>query len=169
MSLKTVAFAALISAAAIGAAAANTAGSGKDQLARQLGVDADQFTTAQLMELQDAKRNNDPAAFKFVVDQAAGTIASPASDSAGNTQRALTLGVEPGRFTPAELSQLETAKRNGDTEVWKFITSGANRTTPAAAEVVSPGKAQLAASLGLDPKLYTLAELTALNNRGSDK
>ncbi|MGA0541106.1 hypothetical protein [Neotabrizicola sp. VNH66] len=164
MSLKTVTFAALISVAAIGAAAANTSVSGKEQLARILGVDADAYTTAQLSQLYEAKRDNDIEGYNFIVAQAAGTIAAPTSTSAGNVQRALQLGVEPGRYTPAELSQLETARRNGDTEVWKFITSGANRNVPAgaAAGVVTPGKAQLAASLGVNAADYTLAELGAL-------
>ena len=168
MSLKTVTFAVLISAAAIGAAAANTAGSGKDQLARALGVDANQFTTAQLAQLSEAKRTNDTEAWNFIVNQAAGNIPASDAGSAGNTQRALTLGVEPGRFTAVELSQLETAKRNGDTEVWKFITSGANRTAAAAAEVVTPGKAQLAASLGVNPAEYTLTELGQLDGARND-
>lgn len=165
MSLKTVTFAALISVAAIGAAAANTAGSGKDQLARILGVDADAYTTAQLSQLYEAKRNNDTETYNFIVAQAAGNIPASNDTSAGNVQRALALGVEPGRFTAVELSQLEVAKRNGDTEVWKFILSGANRNTPAsaAAGTVSPGKAQLAASLGLNPAEYTLSELARLN------
>lgn len=162
MSPKTVTFAVLISAAAIGAAAANTAGSGKDQLARSLGVDASQFTVAQLVQLNEAKRANDAEAWNFIISQAAGAVSASDPAAVGNVQRAKALGVEPGHFTSAELSQLEVAKRNGDTEVWNFIVSGQNRKVAAGPEVVTPGKAQLAASLGVNAADYTLAELGAM-------
>lgn len=166
MSLKTVTFAALISVAAVGAAAA-AGNPGKDQLARSLGVDGDQFTTAQLIQLQTAKRDNNAEAVRFILSQAGSDAVALSSDSAGQIQRAKTLGVEPGRFTPAELSQLETAKRNGDSEVWKFITTGANRN--AANSASNPGKLQLAASLGVNADDYTLAELNALNGARNDR
>ncbi|MFE3838326.1 hypothetical protein [Pseudogemmobacter sonorensis] len=172
MSIKNIGFAALITIASVGSAIAAGAGSdGKDQLARILGVDADQFTTAQLLQLQDARRENDAERFNFILSQAGGATASAgASTSAGNVQRALALGVEPGRFTAAELSQLEVARRNGDTEVVKFILSGDNRKPAAEAGVVTAGKAQLAASLGVNPADYTLAELTRLDadRQGAD-
>lgn len=166
MSLKTVAFAALVSVAAAGSVFAAGANPGKEQIAAKLGVDASQFTLSQLVQLEEAARDNDRQAFKFIQDQAAGKIHEASSTSPGNVQRALTLGVEPGRFTPAELTQLEVARKNGDSEVWRFITTGANRT--AKGDSNNAGKAQLAASLGVNAADYSLNELVALHGASND-
>ena len=73
---------------------------------------------------------------------------------------ALALGVEPGRFTTAELMQIEEAKHENDRFRLDAILSGATRQT--ADHGVTPGKVQLAALVGVNAADYTLAELTAM-------
>ena len=61
-----------------------------------------------------------------------------------------------------------SARQENDRDRVAYVLSGANRATPAAADVVTPGEAQLAGALGLDPAQYTLAQLTALTAAAND-
>lgn len=157
----------LISAAALaltaGLAAAN---SGTAQLAAQAGVSANDYTQAQLIQLLQAQQDNDDTRIRFIMAQAGQDTMSRSDMGAGavsnDAQLAAAAGVEPGRFTASELQRLITAKRNNDTQLTNFILSGQNRAESNPAGVVTPGQAQLAATLGVDASQYTLTELTAL-------
>jgi hypothetical protein len=149
-----------------GAAAAQSVNPGVEQLARIAGVSAEGFTQAQLVRLIDAQRDNDQEEVNFILSQ--NGVASRAdttgaiSTSQGADQLSALAGVEPGQFTNAELTRLIEAKRTNDDETVAFILSGANRETRGGIGEASQGKAQLAASLGVNPADYTLAELSTL-------
>ncbi|MDR7123574.1 hypothetical protein [Pseudotabrizicola sp. 4114] len=149
----------MISAAALaltaGIAAANP---GTNQLAAQAGVSANDYTQSQLIQLLQAQKDNDQARIRFIMSQAGEGTGAASTD----VQLAAAAGVEPGRFTINELQLLIEAKRDNDTQMTNFILSGQNRANGKPAEVVTPGKAQLAAVLGVDASQYTLTELTAL-------
>lgn len=149
MSVKNVTLAALISLAAVGAASASSLNAGKAQLAQSLGVSAQDYSLGELTALNTARNDNDRAGFAHVLNKVA---SADGLTSAGNLQRAATLGVQPGRFTSAELTQLEAAKRSGDAQAWDFITSGENR---------------VAAEKGTSQAARDLVALTS--SRGSDK
>lgn len=157
----------MISAAALaltaGIAAANP---GVDQLAATAGVAPGALTQAQLIQLVEAQRENDTFTVDFILSQAGGsavTRSDMGADTASNdAQLAAAAGVEPGRFTTSELQLLVEAKRDNDDFMVDFILSGQNRAQANPAGTVTPGQAQLAASLGVDPSQYTLNELAAL-------
>ncbi len=163
MSFKTLSTA-LVLVAATAAAQAQAANPGVEQLAAQAGVNAGDFTTSQLISLQNAINNQNEEQVAFILSQARAE-ASRATTAEGVTSPAYRqleagLGVEPGRFSPAELSQLAAARRSDDPARAAYILSGENRAS-AADDANNAGKLQLAAALGLNPADYTLAELTA--------
>ncbi len=129
-----------------------------DQLARSLGVDASQYTLAELAQLQVAIEEGDQTRVDFILSGGANAISGQAS---GAAQLAANVGVQPGNFSLTELVQLKTATEAGDQTRVNFITSG-GADVVSTQSFVSPGQAQLAASLGLDPAEYTLAELASI-------
>lgn len=156
----------MISAAALaltaGIAAANP---GIAQLAANAGVSPEGFTQAQLIELRQAQLDNDDARVRFILSQAGDAMTRSdmgAGVASSDAQLAATAGVEPGVYTTNELKRLIEAKRNNDTQTINFILSGESRADANPASVVTPGQAQMAAVLGVDPSNYTLAELSAL-------
>lgn len=160
MSVKTViASLALITIA--GAASAQAINPGTAQLALQLGVEPGRYSLSDLVQLDQAKRDNDKEAIALILGHSGNTASSKSAQSfsgAGKAQIEAQLRVEPGKFTSTELSRLAQARRDGDREGEAFILSGANRVTADAASV-NAGKAQIAAQLRLDPAEYTLSEL----------
>lgn len=141
-----------------------SANPGVDQLAAAAGVSPNGFTQAQLIQLLDAQRDNDTQRVQFILSQAdQSSVAISNMGAAGvssDAQLAAKAGVEPGRFTVNELERLVRADRENDTQTRNFILSGQNRVE--ATGVVTPGKQQLAATLGVDAADYTLSELSAL-------
>lgn len=160
----TLSIIALSAALGAGAVSAQSINPGVAQLAATAGVSADRFTQAQLIQLIDAQRDNDRERINFILGQAGSDVSrsemgSPTSP--GAAQLALSAGVEPGRFTQVELIRLIDAQRAEDTETVAYILSGDSRATTDDA-TISAGRAQLAASLGVNAADYTLAELSAL-------
>lgn len=88
---------------------------------------------------------------------AAASSAQPGLN-AGDVQLALSAGVEPGKYSRADLIKIVEARQEGDTSRLNFFLSGANRAT----EVV--GDAQLAASAGVPYGEYTANEIQRLIN-----
>jgi hypothetical protein len=144
------------------------AGQGADQLAKILGVPVGQYTVAQMIQLQDARREGDKSAEAFILSQGESVVSrsdksEPAVVSQGAAQLARLLGVAPGAYSVAELIQLQTAISENDRQTIAFILGGGTPgDTTGDVSVVTPGKAQLAAGLGLDPAAYSTAELVAL-------
>jgi hypothetical protein len=157
----------LISAAALAlSAGVAVANPGLEQLAASAGVSAKDFSVAQLVRLTEAQRNNDADEVRFILSQAGQGGLSRSDMGTGNVsqdaQLAAAAGVAPGLYSANELQRLIEARRNNDAEAINFLLSGGNRNGAAPADVVSPGKAQLAASLGLNPADYTLNQLIAI-------
>ena len=166
MRIATFVTAATLSLTA-GLGAVQAASPGLAQLAGTLGVSADDFTTAQLIRLSDAVRENDASEISFILDQAAtgspaAGVGSVPSTTPGAVQLSLIESVEPGQFTLSELQQLSQARKDNNQDAIDYILSGANRETRGGVGEVSPGKAQLAALLGVIAAEYTNAELAVL-------
>ena len=157
---------AAISGTALAASPQAGLNAGDVQLALSAGVEPGRYSRAELIAILDAKRDNEPAKAEYYLSGA--NRAAITGDAAGWAQLAASLGVEPGRFTPAELLRLKEAYSDNDQEEVAFILSGDNRRAANPAEAVTPGEAQLAASIGVDPAQYTLAELVALQPTSDD-
>ncbi len=161
--MKTLLTSALIIATLSGAAfaASPVAGvsAGDAQLALAAGVEPGSLSKPDLLALIEAKRDNDATATAFYLS-GANQSSTIGNDNAGAAQLALALGVEPGRFTTAELLQIQDAKRDNDQFRINAILSG--QTRAAGDRGVTAGKEQLAALAGVNAADYTLAELVAL-------
>lgn len=168
--IRNLTISALLLAAVSGTAfaASPTPGlnAGNVQLALSAGVEPGRHTTAELVAIIDARNNNEADRLAYYLSGANRDGVTGAA--AGWDQFARGLGVEPGQFTPAELQRLDRALQDGDREEVSFILSGENRREANPAEVVTPGEAQLAAAIGVDPAQYTLAELVALQPEVDD-
>lgn len=86
--------------------------------------------------------------------------------NAGDVQLALSAGVEPGRYSRAELINITEARQNGDTARLDYFLSGTNRTS--GSDLNAPGLAQLAALAGVEAGKYTAAELQRLIEARAD-
>ncbi len=136
---------------------------GKAQLAGPLGVNPADYTLAQLIQLENAVRDNDAADFAFVKDQATGRIVSTqGSVSPGQAMQAAILGVNPADYSPAQLIRLETAMRENDVQQIAFMKAQAEGKIVSTQGTVSPGLAMQAAILGVDPAKYTASQLAAM-------
>lgn len=163
--IRNLTASALILAALTGAAAASSVqpglNAGDVQLALSAGVEPGRYSRVELINIIDARQDGETTRLNYYLsgaNRASGTAAT----NAGLDQLAASAGVEPGQFTAVELQRLIQAKADGDTTEARFILSGENRKEANPAEVVTPGEAQLAAAIGVDPAQYTLAELVAL-------
>ena len=143
------------------------AGQGADQLAAQLGVPAGAYSVAQMIQLQDARRDGDKAAEAFILSQGNDGVSrsdksGDAATSKGAEQLARLVGVTPGAYSVNEMIRLQDAINEGDRQAIAFILGGSNGgNTGNDIGIVTPAKAQLAASLGLDPAAHTTADLVA--------
>jgi hypothetical protein len=158
---------ALSAVVALTLAAPAFANPGTDQLALSLGVQPGSLTLSELVQLDTAVRDDDQSAIKFILSKANGTVTRTQSfdgtANAGEAQLAAQAGVQPGALSTSDMIALTEAKRTNDDEAAKFILSGSNNNGAASnSGVVTPGKAQLAAALGVDPAAYTTADLWAM-------
>ncbi|MCR8724030.1 hypothetical protein [Frigidibacter sp. ROC022] len=136
---------------------------GDAQLALALGVEPGVYTTDQLIRLNNARQENDAETTRFILASPGGYLSSTdsATVSPGEAQLALSLGVEPGAYSLADLTRLEQARQDNDAETERAILTGEVHNP--VSEAVTPAKEQLAATVGVNPADYTLAELTAMN------
>ncbi|MGV8953895.1 MAG: hypothetical protein ACOH2M_22545 [Cypionkella sp.] len=129
------------------------------QLAASAGVASNEYTAAELQNIVSARRDNNQTVVNFYVSHA---NRNQTQGDAGN-QLAKLAGVAPGTYSASELQLIINAQAKNDTQDISAILTGANRADVDGVGVVTPGKAQLAASLGLNPADYTLAQLAALD------
>lgn len=134
----------------------------KEQLALQLGVNADDYTTSELTQMKcimdgdysEAEKNRLLGGIKGY-----GAISEAASDL-GKEQLAMSIGVNPDDYTSEQLTLLKSMIED-DTctleEAKAYVAQGETLTPEAAS-----AKQQLAAALGVDPTAYTLVELTKM-------
>jgi hypothetical protein len=143
--------------------ASETVSPGHAQLAVLAQVDAGDYTTAEILAILSARSEGDTAGEEFVLSHANRAEANgPEVVTPGEKQIAASLGVDPADYTLAELTMMSAARSEGDDAGQDFVMSHASRAEANPAEVVTAGEVQLAASLGVDPADYTLAELTAM-------
>lgn len=161
---STLAVAALSGAANASSTVVAT-GPGTVQLALSAGVQPGKYSTAELLNIIEARKENDAQALNFYLSGANRTEGKAAAESLA--QLAAAAGVSGGEYSVAELSQLVEARRENDAQAIAFIVNRAAKPA-AAAEVVTPGEAQLAAAIGVDPAQYTLAELVAMQPQSDD-
>jgi hypothetical protein len=158
---------ALSTVVALTIAAPAFANPGTDQLALSLGVQPGTMSLSELVQLDTAVRDNDQAAVNFILSKANGAStrsqAFDGSVNAGEAQIAAQAGVKPGTLSTPDMIALIEAKRTNDDQAVKFILSGSNDNgAESNTGSVTPGKAQLAAALGVDPAAYTTADLWAM-------
>lgn len=157
--MKTTVLAAMISTMAIPA----FANPGADMFARTLGLQPGEYTMAEMINIKEARRENDDEAERFYLSKGNRKALNFAdSVTQGEAQMAHALNLPHGDYSVAEMIAIREARRENDDEAERFYLSGTNRKASNPAEVVTSGEAQLAASLGVDPAQYTLAELARL-------
>ena len=101
-----------------------------------------------------------------IIALAAVVAASGASASVtnpGKAQIAAQLGLDASEYSSTELSLIAKAREDRDHQAEAFYLSHTNRQAPEDSSIVTPGKAQIAAQLGVDATAYSSAELAALS------
>jgi hypothetical protein len=139
---------------AIAIAAPALANPGTDQLARTLGVEPGTYSLAELVRLNEAAELGgvDGAEIaRFITGGSADVVAT--SNPAG-------------AITAAEAGLIDQIlDDNADLSSDVVLSGLRNDATVSDRGTVSPGKAQLAASLGVDAAAYTTAELVVLQTQ----
>lgn len=147
-----------------GAAHSQDISVGKAQIAASLGLDASLYSLAELSVIAEAHRDNDRQVGQFYISGGNRAVSGGIGEvSPGKAQIAAQLGLDPAEYTLAELGQIQAALKLDQDATAAYIISHQNRDTRGAAGDVSPGKAQLAATLGVDANDFSLAELSALD------
>ena len=89
------------------------------------------------------------------------TLAGPALAS---DQLARSIGVEPGVYSTAELIALRSAIEGDDHAQANAIRAGGNNGFTASTKSATSSSAQLAGSVGVEPGVYSAAQLIALRS-----
>ena len=146
---------------ASGAAFGQSVSPADAQLAASAGVEPGVYTTAQMIQIIEARHEGDAAQLAFLLGQS-----GPAATRTNFTAVMTSVGSEGLSF--AEQIQLQEARHENDRATEAFILSGTNHRSALPASAVTPGEAQLAAIVGADPADYTLAELVAMQPATTD-
>ena len=102
---------------------------GTRQIAASLGVSADAFTLAQLIDLQRATEDNDQARIAFILSNGSApgvTVSGRDQVSGGKQQLAASIGVNGADFTLAQLIDLQRATEENDQARIAFILANAS-------------------------------------------
>lgn len=134
-----------------------------NQLAAGLGVDASDYTVAELIELRAAKTDNDGLRATAIKNHAKSSTDDDRT-SAGHVQLANQLDVDANAYTTSDLIEMKAAMTDGDYTKVRFIkaNAGADATVGTKGNDASPAKIQLANKLGVDANAYTLNELAGM-------
>lgn len=156
-----------------GPAFADGVSPGAVMLANVNGVEPGTYTVSDLIRLDDAQRESVQASeVRFIKQNGTYTTRANTWDvgpvnSEGADQVAGASEAPKGVHSIDELIQISNAQRENDYRTENFYTSGTNRqTTDGDVGSVTPGKAQLAASLGVDPTQYTTSQLVSMQDFG---
>lgn len=135
---------------------------GKEQLASQLNVSADDFTMSELVQLRcrlDAADSD--ADRERIIESVKGFGAVPAAgDATAGQQVASDLGIDTSQYSPQELAYLRSIMEANDctaAEAEQIMAEGEAPHPEAAA-----AKEQLAMELGVDPSAHTLHDLVQM-------
>ncbi len=134
----------------------------KEQLARHLNVDPNDFTLSELSDLACKIEAASSEAERSQILRAATEAETSGQEitSGDMNQLAAELGVNAADYTPEQLFLLKALVESDDCNVGDpavYVKAGESL-TPVGAEA----KRQLALSLGVDPTAYTLDELAAM-------
>lgn len=141
---------------------AGAASAENDQLAKIAGVEPGVYTTAELIQIDNARKANDNERLNFYIsgDNRVSRNATTASVNPGVEQLALIAGVSSEGYTAGTLNELILAQEAGDDEKVAFIKARANGSiSELSPNATSPGKDQLAALVGKDATTSTYGEL----------
>lgn len=146
---------------------AGAANADNDQLAKIAGVEPGVYTTAELIQIDQARKTQDFEKLDYYLlgENRVSRTDYAASVNPGVAELAKIEGVSTSGYSASDLIELSQAERENDLEKIAFIKARAEgRITELDPYAVSPGKAQLAANLGLDPAAYTTAELIEISD-----
>ncbi|TQS73794.1 hypothetical protein ERN12_08770 [Rhodobacteraceae bacterium] len=87
------------------------------------------------------------------------TAGAASAQTPGHAQLAEFLNLNGAEFSTAELTAIDDARRDNNRSNEIYFLNHNNRDTAGGVGDVTPGKAQIAAQLGVDPAKYSLAEL----------
>jgi hypothetical protein len=152
---KKIIIGAVVAVLASGPAFSQSVSVGDAQLAARAGVRPGDYTTAQMIQIINARQENDAAVLAYRLSQSKFDVTR-----SSNSDTDFQFGTDG--LTPDEQLLLRTAKEQGDRQGELFILSGDIRKPALPASAVTPGEAQLAAVAHVDPADYTLAELIAM-------
>lgn len=135
---RKTAIAALVIAAAAGAATAQTATPGNVMLSNLQDVTPGTYTIAELIQLGNVRSEGDSrVAENYILNQTAGSVTGRANTAgvyaanAGANQLAAKLGVDASAFTLPQLIQLDNAVQENDRTTIRAIFQDAGVTAPA--------------------------------------
>lgn len=132
-----------------------------DQLARSLGVEPGVYSTAELIALRSAYEDDQFAVANSILNGSATD-----GEASSNAQFAASVGVDPS-FSTADAAALRSAYEEGDYATVNFILEAGGideNVSVSSKSGISAGRAQLAASLGVNASDYSLAELVELRS-----
>lgn len=141
---------------------AGAAFAANDQLAKIAGVEPGLYTTAELIQIDEARKTFDDERLAFILsgENRVSRNAETGSVNAGKAQLAAIAGVSAEGFTINSLHDLIQAQESQDDEEVAYIKAvAAGEITGLNATRVTPGKVQLAALVGLDAGSHSIAEL----------
>ncbi|WP_339108172.1 hypothetical protein [Thioclava sp. GXIMD4216] len=136
--MKTVlTTAAILFAATAGIASAQ---SNDAQLAALLQVNGAQFTTAELNNINEARRDGDVAKANYYLNHENRTTA--AHNGQGKAQLAAQLGVNASDYTLAELVTIDSDRRDNNIQNADFVLNGTSRNSvaPIATPYIGTGR-----------------------------
>ncbi len=150
-----------------GSALAQGVSPGAEQIARSIGVDAADFTLAELVQLNSAREDGDRALERAILSRVRGaTVSTMSAPPPARVSLAAKLKVRPSEMSFGEMMVLQAARSSGAPGPEAAFWSNRNPANPSRNPGhVSRGEAQIAAALGVDPADYTLAELTAMSSK----
>ncbi|TQS71546.1 hypothetical protein ERN12_11000 [Rhodobacteraceae bacterium] len=155
MNITKLAALALASMTAI-ASVANAAPSLNYPLLERSNVQASDYTPSEQRSIESALRDGDTHKANFYIRHENRAADRAGFVSQGNAQIAAQLGLDPSQYTDAELVTITDDLRSDAYQHAAFVASHQNR---GVAQSANSGTLQMAAQLGLDPALYTSAEL----------
>lgn len=158
--MKSAVFSLAVLALGASTLAASAASPAAEQLAAKLGLNADAYSLQELTVIDAARLEGDTTTANFYV-AGKNRAGLPTDVSPGRAQLAASLGLDPAKYSQSELEIIDAARHDNDAQTVAFYTAGSNHDTRGGLGEVSPGKAQLAAALGVNPADYTLDQLTA--------
>jgi hypothetical protein len=143
---------------------AGAASAGNDQLAKIAGVEAGIYTTAELIQIDQARKSNNDELLNYIIsgENRVSRNATSTSVGSGVAQLAAIAGVSPEGYTAGDLNLLILAQEANDDEAVAYYKARAAGTiTDLDASHVTPGKEQLAALVNADPSTNTIGDLVA--------